>query len=47
MVLAVFLEERDLVGHFGDAYRRYQETTPKYLPRLRRRERSVRETAVA
>jgi protein-S-isoprenylcysteine O-methyltransferase Ste14 len=32
MVLAVFVEERDLVGHFGDAYRRYQESTPKYVP---------------
>jgi protein-S-isoprenylcysteine O-methyltransferase Ste14 len=21
-------------GHFGDAYRRYQESTPRYLPRL-------------
>jgi protein-S-isoprenylcysteine O-methyltransferase Ste14 len=36
MVVAVFLEERDLVAHFGDAYRRYQETTPKYIPRLGR-----------
>ncbi len=34
MVAAVFLEERDLVEHFGDAYRRYQETTPKYVPRV-------------
>jgi protein-S-isoprenylcysteine O-methyltransferase Ste14 len=34
MVLAVFVEERDLVDHFGDAYRRYQETTPKYFPRF-------------
>jgi protein-S-isoprenylcysteine O-methyltransferase Ste14 len=33
MVLAVFIEERDLVAHFGDAYRRYQETTPKYFPK--------------
>ena len=32
MVLAVFIEERDLVDHFGDAYRRYQETTPKFIP---------------
>lgn len=31
MVLAVFVEERDLLNVFGDAYRRYQETTPKYL----------------
>jgi protein-S-isoprenylcysteine O-methyltransferase Ste14 len=36
MVVAVFLEERDLVAHFGDAYRRYQEATPKYFPRLAR-----------
>ena len=36
MALAVFAEERDLVAHFGDAYRRYQETTPRYLPRFRR-----------
>jgi protein-S-isoprenylcysteine O-methyltransferase Ste14 len=34
MVLAVFVEERDLVHQFGDAYRRYQETVPKYVPRL-------------
>ena len=37
MVAAVFLEERDLVRTFGDAYRRYQEATPKYFPRLARR----------
>jgi protein-S-isoprenylcysteine O-methyltransferase Ste14 len=37
MVVAVFIEERDLVAHFGDAYRRYQESTPKYLPRFGRR----------
>ena len=34
---AVLFEERDLVAHFGDAYRRYKETTPRYLPRLRTR----------
>jgi protein-S-isoprenylcysteine O-methyltransferase Ste14 len=34
MVLAVFVEERDLVNHFGDAYRRYQESVPKYVPRF-------------
>jgi protein-S-isoprenylcysteine O-methyltransferase Ste14 len=37
MVVAVFLEERDLIGTFGDAYRRYQEATPKYFPRIARR----------
>ena len=41
MVVAVFFEERDLVGHFGDAYRRYQETTPKYFPRFARAKRTV------
>lgn len=34
MVIAVFIEEKDLVDHFGDVYRRYQETTPKYVPRF-------------
>lgn len=34
MGLAVFAEERDLVHQFGDAYRRYQQSTPRYLPRL-------------
>jgi methanethiol S-methyltransferase len=42
MVVAVFFEERDLVSHFGDAYRRYQETTPKYLPRIGRKKRAPR-----
>jgi hypothetical protein len=37
MVVAVFIEEHDLVAHFGDAYRRYQDSTPKYLPRFGRR----------
>ena len=37
MVVAVFFEERDLVTHFGDDYRQYQVTTPKYGPRLGRR----------
>ena len=37
MVVAVLLEERDLVGHFGDAYRRYQESTPRYFPRFGRK----------
>jgi protein-S-isoprenylcysteine O-methyltransferase Ste14 len=37
MALAVLLEERDLVGHFGDAYRRYQESTPRYFPRFGRK----------
>ena len=32
MLVAVLFEERDLVGHFGDAYRRYQESTPAVSP---------------
>ena len=32
ILVAVVLEERDLVNHFGDVYRRYQETTPKFFP---------------
>jgi protein-S-isoprenylcysteine O-methyltransferase Ste14 len=36
MLVAVLFEERDLVKHFGDAYRRYQESTPRYFPRLQR-----------
>ena len=45
MVVAVFFEERDLVAHFGDAYRRYQESTPKYVPRFGRR-RSARPSPI-
>jgi protein-S-isoprenylcysteine O-methyltransferase Ste14 len=41
MVVAVFLEERDLLRIFGDAYRRYQESTPKYIPRFARRRAAV------
>ena len=37
IALAVLWEERDLVGHFGDTYRRYQETTPRFVPRPGRR----------
>ena len=32
--IGIFFEERDLVARFGDTYRRYQESTPKFLPRL-------------
>ena len=46
MVLAVFVEERDLVDRFVDTYRRYQQTTPKYFPRLRRK-RATKNAAIA
>ena len=45
MILAVFAEEPDLVDRFGDAYRRYQESTPKFVPRLSRT-RHVRNSAI-
>lgn len=35
IVIAVkFLEERDLVAHYGDTYREYQRQVPMLLPRL-------------
>ncbi|MGB6606137.1 MAG: methanethiol S-methyltransferase [Steroidobacteraceae bacterium] len=37
MLLAIPLEERDLVGFFGDAYRAYRARTPMLLPQLKRR----------
>jgi protein-S-isoprenylcysteine O-methyltransferase Ste14 len=30
--VAVFFEERDLIAHFGDVYRRYRHSTPPFLP---------------
>ena len=34
--LMLVLEERELVGRFGDAYREYQRDVPRLIPRLRR-----------
>lgn len=34
--MGVWFEERDLIAHFGDRYRRYREETGMLLPRLRR-----------
>jgi len=37
ILLAIPLEERDLVREFGDTYRTYRATTPALVPGLRRR----------
>jgi protein-S-isoprenylcysteine O-methyltransferase Ste14 len=34
MVVAAHVEERDLVGHFGKAYRKYQKQVPMFIPRV-------------
>lgn len=34
ILIGTRLEERDLNHHFGDEYRRYQQTTPMLIPRL-------------
>ncbi len=39
LVIGAHLEERKLVQEFGEAYRRYQQMVPMFIPRLRRRDR--------
>jgi hypothetical protein len=34
MWLATFVEERDLVAHFGRVYEEYQRLVPRFVPRL-------------
>ena len=34
MAIAALIEERDLVGHFGDTYRAYQRRVPMFIPRI-------------
>ena len=46
LVMVVF-EERELVGRFGDDYRKYQRQVPRFIPRWRRRTASVVATGVA
>ena len=36
ILVAIQFEEHDLIGSFGDAYRRYREQTPMLLPFLKR-----------
>lgn len=37
ILVALRFEERDLLGAFGDRYRRYREEVPMFVPRLTRR----------
>jgi protein-S-isoprenylcysteine O-methyltransferase Ste14 len=32
IVVATFLEERDLITHLGEKYVEYRKTTPRYFP---------------
>jgi protein-S-isoprenylcysteine O-methyltransferase Ste14 len=34
ILIALQLEERDLIAFFGDAYREYRKRTPMFIPRL-------------
>jgi protein-S-isoprenylcysteine O-methyltransferase Ste14 len=35
-IYGAFVEERRLIGRFGDEYRRYMKEVPRFLPRLGR-----------
>lgn len=37
ILIAIQLEERDLIQFFGDKYREYRQRTPMFVPRLRKR----------
>jgi protein-S-isoprenylcysteine O-methyltransferase Ste14 len=37
MGLAVIVEERDLIAHFGERYRQYRREVPAFVPRLKSR----------
>lgn len=47
MALAACIEERDLVGHFGDAYRAYQRRVPMFIPRAIRTSDSLSNNTAA
>ncbi|MBI4556002.1 MAG: isoprenylcysteine carboxylmethyltransferase family protein [Candidatus Hydrogenedentes bacterium] len=37
IMVAVFFEEADLEAYLGEAYRRYRQSTPKFIPRVSRK----------
>jgi len=40
-IAVLYLEERDLVHHFGSQYEEYKETTPAFIPSLWRSHKSA------
>jgi protein-S-isoprenylcysteine O-methyltransferase Ste14 len=46
ILIAIRLEERDLVSAFGNAYRDYRARTPMLIPRLWRRASAVQREIV-
>ena len=41
ILIGVFHEEKDLVGHFGEKYRQYMRVTGRYLPAFTRKQTSA------
>ncbi len=41
MILAAQIEERDLIGHFGDTYRQYSRRVPMFVPRIGRQSEAL------
>jgi protein-S-isoprenylcysteine O-methyltransferase Ste14 len=35
ILVGIFFEERDLIAHFGDRYRKYQQEVGMLVPKLR------------
>jgi protein-S-isoprenylcysteine O-methyltransferase Ste14 len=47
ILVAIQIEERDLVGHFGDRYKHYKDAVPMLIPAIKRRAKRVTGTASA